>query len=1037
MLKVITSKTTHKARELLIGEMRQNRTVGRTQLVIVPDRFGMSAESEVLRDLGIKGSFDIVVTSFLKLAKRLIGGEGKGILTAEGSVMLLARAILKTRDDLDVYRRASERSGFASELYAVIATIRKNRYSVEDLRAVLPKLPEYVRRKCADVVTVYEEYLKQLEGGKLDGSTLLEVLAREIPESDFIADADVYVTDFFSYTGEQKLVIEKLIDRAHSVTLCKIKGEGANARIYDTRDVEQLINYARAHGGVREIFVDAKLSPSRNLVADRLFSYKRGEQTTGGSGIKVYEAESVEGEIEHLARTILMLTKEGYRYRDVSVLAGNIDEIAPLVKRIFKAHAIPVFTDEKTVLKSTPVARFFLNCTTLSARTDTALVLSILKSAFSIVDESDARDFQRHVTRYSIERINVRKPIPLGLTAPTYEGAERARIYVESLLLDLKKTDSAKAYADEVIRFLDELRIKESTEKLNGEQEARGDVFESRRDSQAVDKLYGVFEQIIEVVGDVTLDYDEFINIVVSALDSIKISYAPMFVDSVYVGGAEKSRFCDCKAFFIVGAQAGVLPQSGTRVGILGENEERALKKCDVNLSPSAKESSAEEMLHVTQLLVMDKERLYVSYTPRKGHSDIVDELTGIFSDVTINNPYDLFDTDAEWLEYYASTKASALYSYTHRSCERYRQTIERALKIKATREKEWTIEDGATLFFPNSTTSVSQLGTYFTCPYKHFFSYGLRCKKDVEPNSPMVAGNFLHLLFERGVKKMSDLGYPDPKDKLYEDIEKEVLREVEETDEFTVFKNDGWGATLKRLKDEGARALREIIEHVRKSEYKPDSYEYKFGQDKPFYIKGEKVELKLVGKIDRIDRCSNKAILLDYKTGGAPDTLSDVYYGTGVQLALYMKALDDESVQSVGAFYYPIRDSYTKGDTERLMGNVVGGELSKFDADWIAGHSSDFVAVDYDKFGKLNTGSADVLCSGEELQAIKDYSVKVSQKAVDEICDGFIAPMPINKNKCKYCAYAPLCDGYKKERATRTIRKGAFIKEGKDEQMD
>lgn len=1038
MLKVITSKSIYKIREKMLAEMNGKRSLDTTQLVVVPDRFAMTAESEVLRELGIKGSFDIVVTSFMKLAKKVLGDSAKDSMTREGAVMLLSRAITRCRDGLGVYKKASYKTGFAKEMYAVVASIRKNCYSVDDLRAVLPKLPEYVRRKCTDVLTVYEEYVKELSCGKMDGSTLLEDLSEAIPDSDFISDAHVYLMDFFSYTAEQRRVICQLIVRAQSVTVARLKGNGENRRIYDTRDVDSLIEFARAHKKELEVVeVDANLSDSRNLVADRLFSYKRGEKAHGGEGIKVYKAESVEGEVEHLARTILALTKEGYRYRDVSVLAGDIETLTPLIKRIFKQHAIPVFCDETTLLSQTPVARYLVGCMRLKPRMEVTDCIALLKNAYTGAKNEDVLDFQNHCSRYNIERITVTKPIPLGKNFSTYEGAERARKEILSSFLEIKTESTAREYAETLKSFLDGRNLKERAENEATVMEAQGDYLYASRDRQAVTKLYGVLDQIIALMTDTGLKKEEFEGVLLNALESVKISYVPTYVDSVYVGGAEKSRFTDCKVFYIIGAQSGTLPLCTKRTGILGENEERALKKQDIDLSPTSKQTNAEEMLHVTQLLIMNKEKMYVSYTPTRGGSEIVDELTAIFDDVTINTPYDLYSTDEEWLNYYAPTKEGALYSYTHGGLGGYKEDLKRALKISDEEEKSWTIPNGRELFFPKNTTSVSQLTTYFTCPYKHYFSYGLRARSEVKAGSPIVAGNFLHLVFEKGIKALSKAGYPDVSSKEHEKIVEEVISEVKEADEFSIFKNEGWRATQKRLADEGRRALKSLSERIRNSNYKPTSYEYNFGGDKPFYINGKKVSVRLVGKIDRIDQLQDKAILIDYKTGKTHGSIKDVYYGVGVQLALYMKALDKTGVDTVGAFYYPIQDGYVEKERAKLCGNIESTELPNFDTTWEYGKSSDFVEVTYDDKARPNSKTEDTLLTKSELQAVKDYSQSVSQKAVDEMCDGWIAPSPIDRSKCKWCSLRPLCSGREKVRKTRSVKKSMLLGGKEDEQVD
>ena len=1035
MLNVVVSNSIYSARSLILEKMQSNRAQANTQIVVVPDRFAMSAERDVLHELGIKGSFDIVVTSFMKLAKRVLGSVADDSMSAEGAVMLLYRAITKVRDKLSVYKKVSHKAGFTPELYAVIANIRRNCYSVDDLRAVLPKLPQYVKSKCSDILAVYEQYVKELDEGKMDGSTLLERLATAIPESDFISNADVYFLDFFSYTGEQKRVIKALIKYANSVTTYSLKGYGENSRIYDSRDVDELIRYAKSERvKVEETILPNTLQDGRRLVADRLFSYKRLDKVRGGEGIKIYEAESIDGEVEHLARNILMLTKEGYRYRDISVLAGS-DNIIPTIKRIFARHNIPVFTDEKTLLINTPIAKFYQGARKLKKRSDVGECVSLIKNPYSRVEKGDIQDFQNHCLAYSIERLNLEKPIPLGVDATTYLGAEKARRTLLNLLKDRQNSLSAREYATQSQEFLDEVGVRETYQKEHQKMIGYADYYADARDRQAIDKLYKVFDQVIKIMGDTPLTLDEYDGIVQVALNTVGISYAPIFVDTVYVGGAEKSRFSDCKVFCIIGAQTGALPRYTKKVGILGEAEERALKRNNFDLQPTALRSSKEEMLHVTQLLIMQKERMLISYTPSISSSELVDEIKAIFSDLTVNNPYDLYKTDAEWIAYYAPTRSACLYSYTYKCAEQYSQVFKRSLGIESSVEEECQIDRADKLFFPKATTSVSQLTTYFTCPYKHFFEYGLRAKNIVKPNNPMVAGNFLHAVLEKGLQQLSKAGYPNVDSQEYEDIVSGVIEKIENMEEYSSFKNEGWTQTLRRLVEEGKKALKSVVERVSLSKYKPTNYEYVFGQDKPFCIEGEKISLRLVGKIDRIDTFEDKAILLDYKTGKAHGSIKDLYYGVGVQLVLYMSALDETGVKTTGAFYYPIQDSYTD-DKPRLKGNVLASETPNFDGKWSWGKTSDYIEIDYDHAFKPSVDTKDTILEDGELQALKEYSKRVCAKAVDEISGGYIAKSPIDKSKCDWCRWKPLCQNAI-ARHTSTIRKDAILKGEQDEQLD
>lgn len=74
------------------------------QIVIVPDKFSLAFERNILKKLGLTSTFDVDVTSFMRLAVKEMRGKNRKCLTPEGSVMLLKRAIDEVKNDLTVYK---------------------------------------------------------------------------------------------------------------------------------------------------------------------------------------------------------------------------------------------------------------------------------------------------------------------------------------------------------------------------------------------------------------------------------------------------------------------------------------------------------------------------------------------------------------------------------------------------------------------------------------------------------------------------------------------------------------------------------------------------------------------------------------------------------------------------------------------------------------------------------------------------------------------------------------------------------------------
>ena len=1022
-LNLFTSDSLYQANEALITQLKKNREVGGNHIVIVPDRFTLSAETDLLKRLDIHGAFDINVTGFSRLAKKMLGDKTQKLLTAEGSVMLMSKAIIEVKEELEFYKKASNQRGFASELYAVITNIRNNCYTVDDLKAVVEELPEYLCKKTKDVIKVFEKYMEILGENRLDGSTLLSEFSKLIPESDEIADSDVYVFDFFSYTAEQRRILASLIKSAKSVNLAFLKApeEYKNKRIYPSKEYQKLIALAKGVE-VKELFFPTPFDSGRKRVASELFSYDEKEKKEGGEGIVLYCAEDVEDEIVNLARNIKYLIKHGYRYRDISVLSGDTKGCLATLKRVFNGHKIPYFADEKTVLESTPLLRLVTALINATSSIDVWEGEDISRNPLFSVSLEECEDFSNFVIKHSIGYLSD-KPFNIGKAHPSYKGAESVRQKIINAIIKLEPMDSAENHVKKIRDFLENYDIEAKIVELGKKQEKIGDDYAKACSEQSYKKLLSILTQAEEVLSNTTLSKEEFIAIFESATSKMEISYIPMHVDTVYVGGAKDSRFAEGKVLFVMQAQSRVLPLERKREGILGDAEEKILKNHNVDLSPTAMEESFEEKIHTLELLIMPKEKLFLSYVNSEENrpSALIKDLIDLFSDLEERDHRSFWGEDLDQdeeklnraLNYLTVDRATAEYAYA------FSQKEEKIHKIlaKTLQKEEKTdkievknIENAKEIFFPYHT-SISQIGKYFACPYQHYFDRALKVKRVETATSASLAGSFIHAVLEIGVRDWINSGYIAVSSKEFKDIVKSTITRVSAEEDFAPFLGDKYKTMGDRLKKEGENALFSVVERAQESDFKPVLLEYDFAQDEVF-LEGEKIKIKLDGKIDRIDKFGDKTVLLDYKTGGYPDGATDLYYGKGVQLPIYMETLDQKGESTVGAFYYPLSEDYVKADqkAQRLKGNIDGEYLSSFDKTFTPTEGSKYLSVDVLKSGDIDAKSKQVVCKSKELESLKKYAKAVCERAVDEMSEGYIAPSPI-KGACKYCDYKLLCE--------------------------
>ena len=260
------------------------------QIVIVPDKFSLAFERNILKKLGLTSTFDVDVTSFMRLAVKAMRGKNRKCLTPEGSVMLLKRAIDEVKNDLAVYKDVDDVT-FPREMYAVITALRNSGVNAENTLAVDDE-------KLKDVGIIYEKYLEILHKSFIDSTSRLEAFSAGI--GDDFSDADVYIFGFPDFTATQYEIIFRLFVHARNVTIGLIAPEddAKNKRLYPSRAFKKLtsgLSDANIAYDVTYAFVG--LDNVKKQLSN-LFSYAKLPSVETDGKVEIIEAKNIMDEME-------------------------------------------------------------------------------------------------------------------------------------------------------------------------------------------------------------------------------------------------------------------------------------------------------------------------------------------------------------------------------------------------------------------------------------------------------------------------------------------------------------------------------------------------------------------------------------------------------------------------------------------------------------------------------------------------------------------------------------------------------------------
>ena len=249
----------------------------------------------------------------------------------------------------------------------------------------------------------------------------------------------------------------------------------------------------------------------------------------------------------------------------------------------------------------------------------------------------------------------------------------------------------------------------------------------------------------------------------------------------------------------------------------------------------------------------------------------------------------------------------------------------------------------------------------------------------------------------------------------------------------------------VKELRGRCVFLIVTLVERMRSSGFKPYALERAFGFDDatpPIEVDLGGKKLKIRGVIDRVDRCGDDVIVLDYKSAGSVDfSLPQVYFGERIQLPIYIRAIAGaERLSPVGMFYLPMKNVYVKDDSDATRFRYVGfintdREIpQEMDEGFLLDeHDGELFPLSKklsapDKNGEIKTvykgiSGQGTVVDGETFDKLCDYAYDLVRKAAAEIEGGYMLPVG---RKCGYCDYGHICNKARVDAArTTTTAKG------------
>lgn len=1035
---LIETNTTLEGHRRLYARLKDKDAPDVRHVFLVPDRFTLGVERDLCEYCFPDGYSRADVASFTRYAVKTVGKKINRCLTKEGTVVLLQKVMSENAGKLRYYRKLTG-YGFAKELFAAIASLRSGGVTVEEVEAAAAG-DGVLSDKLKDIALIMKEYDRRLKEGYSDTVTRIDSLTDYLSKNADLLDTRFYVLGFNMFSAQQMKLIGTLAEFGAEVCVAYVAVPGAES---PGGQAEKLADYCRERGIAveREFSFELVPQPFEYLRGSLFGAGKKLALPSGKGRVALFSEETPYAEALAAAREIVWLTRKvNYRFKDVAV-ACNDRSLLPVIRETFDRCGIPCFLDEGYAVANGVAVKYVLTLLDAAEGCSAADLFKLAQHPFTDLSREESEAFERYCVKYNIKYDRFKSPFTLGDS----EIAERVRrkLFVRTAQVPLL------APVSRFCRFIRDITEEEFIASKLAE------YGESREDRLVASADLGDFLRLTEELsllrGEEETTAADFTALLRAAIADMKVALKPDCYDTVFVGNTDESRFSEVKALFILGAADGYFPIKSGDGLIFSAADNANMRRRGLNVFPSPVEKNAFERFIARDLLAKPSERLYVgcAETDLSGEAQSAGEgfrellyLTDAeakplasYRDLTENERlnYLLVNPRNAYAEYLAGTVPAEFREEVKRFLREEGLLTERVVSSGDCPFERYFRTDGDGVYM----TSVSQLETYFTCPFKHFMRYGLRAREEEDSVlKPLAMGNAIHNVLESFFRRNLDAVY-DGGD-LTAETRAAIEREFAKREYERYYADPVSAHILKGVKKECAVLISALAENMRASDFRPIGFEVGFGyrkDDNMLLINVENRRFKLCGKIDRVDACGRDVAIIDYKTGSVKPDLKDVRCGRKIQLYVYMSYYMKKGYRPAGVFYLPIRSGNTaSGRSYAYVGQMLDDPSVYRALDRRAERASgrysspalSFKADVHD--GEIKLLRSGNLLSEKEFRAAARYVEALAENALSEILAGFAEKKPL-KGSCEYCEYRSMC-GEMPPRTAPAANAGDFERE-------
>lgn len=906
----------------------------------------------------------IIVPEVYSLAfEKMVYGQGKGSFSIQ--VKTISRLFSDYCDNSDVISKAGAILLIKKIAYDISSSLTcfKNSYAktgfAKKMYETISRLrdqgkkPEEMKaeslkkNKINDIKLIYQEYLERTNGKRVDTVGKREKLIEYFSALSSKQNKFYYVINFDVLPAPTDALLRAIDEKSNGVTI---------------------------------------------------FTANSVEMKSKANKVQVYKAKDDIDQLKTVARCISRDLYDGISPDKIIIAGENLSY--DTVKRIFSDFAIPFYISKKDSLASHPLAIFLLsvlNCERKGLKREDVIALSKSPAISASKIERDA------FAHYTNENLIEYKGF-LSAFERESEYKEQAEIMRKKIAKALQIVGDIRSSVS-VVSFVNCCKgLLDFAQPFTSPTSIEFD--------RAKELICSSLDFLLSIYGNGIISSDFVLDSLRDLLVSTEFSVVQQTTGVVKIGTLNDFRGQEFSKIYLLSFNEGILPKTEEDVALLSDSDIVEMEQFGFNFESKISTLNNRYRDELWQLLQNESD-VFASYVcgenGKKSYDlQLLERQYRVEKNSSIKNYIQAINNcvDENEFAYLIANKENGKELLSVISSDTLSASLIKASGEIEKENYEFLPQNSGVEYSPN-TTSVSALQTYYSCPFMYFCRYVLRLEENDDGRvSPLDVGNIMHATISEFLLK-------EDKEPIEQTVLEIVTKHLADNPKSSLEAN---ASIVERLKVEAVKVCTIAYKQLEKSLYSVKYCEESFGKDdsklKTIAFNGKKGEINLKGAIDRIDEWQDRVRVIDYKTGsGGSFNYSDLYYGTKLQLPLYMAVAMQNGYKAGGFFYFPFTTSWSEDMSNSKLNGVFEESDENISAMEMGALLNGGEVIDLPlKNGKPNKKNG---LSEKQIERVCDYAKQMAQNALLSIENGEFPLLPIKigmGSTCSYCPFLGIC---------------------------